>query len=707
MSRWTILALLLVCLAVSAVVVGAVTRARQDRAALLARFGNDRLHQVEAVARTVEEELADVGADLRFAGQFALTATPIHERARALAALLAVARPYQVIGVYDQTGSRILRVRDPLSGPEVDPARHEAAMLAAARTALGSPPGEIVIAPAGTDPAASWLRVFALALRHPVPETPGGAVALLVDTQPLFDKLSVAAAAPGSALLLLSPGEKPAPSTTPSLARAIAALPRNGPQGAALEPLWARLRRGESGATPLTEAQARLLGLAPGGHLAAYTAIRLRNGHHWAVASFTSTAALRAHERSAFIRLMATSGGITFCLLVFGFYVVQATRRAAALRERVRHADQLAHLHEKTEKILDNVPAGVMALGEDGRISALNRSLRERVPAAAMGAPPAAAFPDAPAATVARLAALVEAARAQERPQSLLGETVGLFGEEGRYNIHVVPLERGFPEARFLLVLEDLTEVRSLESQLLRAEKLATVGVLAAGIAHEIGTPLGVVRGRAEYVRSKLGDGHAQAAGLQVIMEQIDHVSRTIRQLLDFARVKPAAVRPVQAAPVAATVVELLRLEATRRRVLLESTVPTDLPPLAADPDQLQQVLVNLVLNACAACDPGGHVVLAGDAAAPIDAIAWRRVRLQVIDDGCGIAPELQHQVFDPFFTTKKRGQGTGLGLSIAAQIVRNHGGEIELESGGGRGTRVSVLWPVAGAVSEEQHATG
>jgi signal transduction histidine kinase len=247
-----------------------------------------------------------------------------------------------------------------------------------------------------------------------------------------------------------------------------------------------------------------------------------------------------------------------------------------------------------------------------------------------------------------------------------------------------------------LLVIEDVSEVRALTSQLLRAEKLATVGVLAAGIAHEIGTPLGVVRGRAEYLLGKLGEGHAQAPAIRVMVDQIDVVSRTIRQLLDFSRVKPGLVQPVDVAPVARAVAELLRFEAERRKVAVDVDVPEGLPPALADADQLQQVLVNLVMNACDACKPGGRVHLEArraEQAGPGDLAA---LRIAITDDGCGIAPEHREQVFDPFFTTKKRGQGTGLGLTIAAQIVRNHGGQIELESEPSRGTRVTLAWPAA-----------
>src|SRR5262249_23599100 len=133
----------------------------------------------------------------------------------------------------------------------------------------------------------------------------------------------------------------------------------------------------------------------------------------------------------------------------------------------------------------------------------------------------------------------------------------------------------------------------------------------------------------------------------------------------------------------------------------LELRVQRDdaLPALAADPDQLQQVLVNLLLNACDASSERGRVTMS--ARPTRDGL----VRLEVTDHGCGIAPEHLHAVFDPFFTTKKRGEGTGLGLPIAASIVRNHGGQINLASAPGAGTTVTVLWPAAAASSSSPAA--
>ena len=125
------------------------------------------------------------------------------------------------------------------------------------------------------------------------------------------------------------------------------------------------------------------------------------------------------------------------------------------------------------------------------------------------------------------------------------------------------------------------------------------------------------------------------------------------------------------------------------RRLALESHLDPGLPTVSADPDQLQQVLVNLLLNACDASPPGSRLRMAARRGAEGHA------EIEVEDWGCGIAPEHLNAVFDPFFTTKKRGEGTGLGLSIVASIVRNHGGHIEIASLPEKGTRVTIRWPV------------
>jgi len=238
---------------------------------------------------------------------------------------------------------------------------------------------------------------------------------------------------------------------------------------------------------------------------------------------------------------------------------------------------------------------------------------------------------------------------------------------------------------------------RDLENQLVRAEKLITVGVLSTEMAHEIGTPLAVIRGRAEQVLRDVSGG-PRAEDLAVIIKHIDNVASTVRQMLDFARRPANERRSVALPPAIDRARELLAWKLEARGLRLEVSVQPDLPMLTADPDQLQQVLVNLLLNACDASAPGGRIQV--EARATDEGM----VRIVIGDHGSGIAPEHLQAVFDPFFTTKPRGEGTGLGLPIAASIVRNHGGRIDLTSTPGAGTAATVVWP---AVAERREAHG
>jgi signal transduction histidine kinase len=235
--------------------------------------------------------------------------------------------------------------------------------------------------------------------------------------------------------------------------------------------------------------------------------------------------------------------------------------------------------------------------------------------------------------------------------------------------------------------VQHLSEMRRIEQRLLHSEKLVTAGQLAAGIAHEVGTPLNVARGRAELSLSHLGSSHGEADNQRIVIDQIDRVTRLIQQLLDYVRPTRAVAQLVDLAQALHVVADLLAPQAAKRKVTMH--VDANATRLHTDPDQVQQIVVNLALNAIDACEAGGNVTLralARDAA----------IVLEITDDGQGIAPELQKQVFDPFFTSKKRGQGTGLGLWVVAQLVRAQSAEIEVESTLGKGTTFRVTWPVA-----------
>jgi signal transduction histidine kinase len=236
--------------------------------------------------------------------------------------------------------------------------------------------------------------------------------------------------------------------------------------------------------------------------------------------------------------------------------------------------------------------------------------------------------------------------------------------------------------------------------QLRHADRLRTVGSLASGLAHELGTPLNVVLGRAEMIAADPEAPEEAREGARIVAEQSRRMSTILRQLLDFARRRPAHREPVDLRALARETVELLRPAARKRSVDLRLVEGMDPGRVSADAGQLQQVLTNLLLNALQASPEGSRVELSlgRERAHPphgLDGSEGEHAVLRVEDQGHGIAPAHLAHVFDPFFTTKDVGEGTGLGLSVSYGIVRDHGGWIEVESEPGHGAVFRVLLPV------------
>jgi signal transduction histidine kinase len=291
-----------------------------------------------------------------------------------------------------------------------------------------------------------------------------------------------------------------------------------------------------------------------------------------------------------------------------------------------------------------------------------------------------------------RVLLVASAAALHAREQTLVKQLVltalGLVAAIGLVGVFIVRQQRY--SAALAERLRSAEALQSLERQLTRAEKLATTGVLAAGIAHEVGTPLGIIRARAELLMDRLGNIESRRA-LEAIVQQIDRISSTIRQVLDFSRAQPVEVRPVKPDSALRSVTELLDHRFRQQQLSVHVDVDPTLPAMAADPNQFQQVMINVLLNACDACTAGGDIRISAQRNSGAEHIRW-----EIRDDGEGIAAENLLAVFDPFFTTKKRGEGTGLGLPVAASIVRNHGGEITLSSVPAEGTTVRIVWPIA-----------
>lgn len=266
------------------------------------------------------------------------------------------------------------------------------------------------------------------------------------------------------------------------------------------------------------------------------------------------------------------------------------------------------------------------------------------------------------------------------------GDEVKLLTEEFRR------LDRQLTEAGTALNERHRREL-DLERRLQHADRLATIGTLASGLAHEIGTPMGVIRARAEYLlRSKPPSPKLQD-GLEIIINQIDRITRIVRLLLDYARGKDPIRAPDDVRRIVQHALSLIETEATRRNVQLVPELGQAPLVVECDADQLQQVFVNLAINALDAMNNTGGTLRVIASIEGVD--GTRQARVTFADTGSGVAPQDRSRVFNPFFTTKEPGKGTGMGLAVSQSIMRDHGGEISLESDTG-GTRFFVTMPLA-----------
>ncbi len=257
-------------------------------------------------------------------------------------------------------------------------------------------------------------------------------------------------------------------------------------------------------------------------------------------------------------------------------------------------------------------------------------------------------------------------------------------------------LVQALREANEHLALE--TDARlHLQQGLRRVDKLATLGQVSAGLAHEIGSPLQILGGRARSLLSAAHDPDRVRKNAQILVAQADRITRVVEQLLAFARRRPAALTEVEIIKATGAVVDLLGLEARRRQVHLELTTEPELPPVLADADQVQQVVLNLVSNALAATPVDGRVSVHLSRSSLSEGRA--AVQISVSDTGGGMSEETQSKLFQPFFTTRPSEGGTGLGLAVVRSIVTEHGGAIEVESQPGQGSRFVIDLPIDGPV--------
>lgn len=382
-------------------------------------------------------------------------------------------------------------------------------------------------------------------------------------------------------------------------------------------------------------------------------------------------------------------------LALGGAGVVAALVAAAALigrRGRRRRFDLVARGKEEWETTFDAISEGIALVDGTGAIRRANAALAAlagRPVTAVVSQPLGAALFGAAGA----LADLLRAALAGDRPAPVVRRSEPL----GRVlRVAAAPVPRAVDGAALVVVVEDVTEQQAIEAQLIQSEKMAAVGTLVSGIAHELNNPLTSIAGLSEFLLEQPGTAGPAREHLRVINEQADRAGRIVRDLLTFARKGPVERAPVDLGALVERTVALMGYELKRREVSAEVAVAPGLPPVWGDRHQLQQVVLNLVGNAAQATAslPDGlpRLVRAGVA------VEGGRVVVRVTDTGPGLSAEVQAQMFSPFFTTKAPGEGTGLGLFVSYGIAAAHGGTLTAESSPGRGATLVLSLPAAAA---------
>ena len=240
----------------------------------------------------------------------------------------------------------------------------------------------------------------------------------------------------------------------------------------------------------------------------------------------------------------------------------------------------------------------------------------------------------------------------------------------------------------YIILFRDLSEVQELKEEVERSTRLASIGRLAAGVAHEIRNPLSSIKGFATYFGERYKDIPEDKDTARIMVNEVERLNRVISQLLEFARPLDIKKKAVDIKKIIKHSAKMIERDAAEKNIQVQVEIPLDIPDISIDSDRINQVFLNLFLNSIEAMDSGGElsVTVNYDARTEI-------MKITVGDTGKGIDTDELGNIFDPYFTTKQ--SGTGLGLAIVHRIIESHNGEIRVESTPGKGTSVIIALPV------------
>jgi PAS domain S-box-containing protein len=371
-------------------------------------------------------------------------------------------------------------------------------------------------------------------------------------------------------------------------------------------------------------------------------------------------------------------------------YVGIAVQNARLYKSLERKAEQYERLKEFNENIVESISVGVLAVDLEDRIESWNSQMEvmyAKSRAEVLGRPISEVFPPG---------FLEEYYRVRQSPgiHNLYKFRLATVAGDTRVtNIAIAPLvSKDFSVIGRLIIVDDMTERVELESQLSQAEKLSSIGLLAAGVAHEVNTPLAVISSYAQMLAKQVNADPKKSELLDKITRQTFRASEIVNSLLNFSRTSSAEFTNVDLNRVIQDTLMLLehQFKVARIKVVQELTAP--LPAIHGNTGKLQQVFLNLFLNAKDAMPAGGTLMVATS--------NGHNVQVKVADTGSGIAQEHIHRIYDPFFTTKNKPKtghsgGTGLGLSVTYGIIQEHAGKIRVSSKPGEGTTFTMEFPL------------
>ncbi len=366
---------------------------------------------------------------------------------------------------------------------------------------------------------------------------------------------------------------------------------------------------------------------------------------------------------------------------------IQNARLYARLEEKIAEYEQLK---EFNENIVESINIGILAVDLADRIDSWNAEMESMYAverSEALGGPLANLFPPD---------FMVE----YERVKNDTGvhnlykfQLATRAGEVRTANITIAPLvDKDFTSVGRVILVDDITERMQLESQLMQADKLSSIGLLAAGVAHEVNTPLAVISSYTQMLAKQIRGDERVGPLLDKITQQTFRASEIVNSLLNFSRTSTIEFKPVSVNQVLAETLALLEHQFRTANIVVDLALQQDLPDILGNIGKLQQVFLNLFLNAKDAMAGGGVL--------RVQTVANGHVDVIIGDTGSGIAAEHLRRIYDPFFTTKSahvdgRRRGTGLGLSISYGIIQEHAGKIQVESKQGNGTVFHLEFPV------------